>query len=221
MPCPSSTGLCSMARKRKPSGRRPGRRKERPYVLIVCEGDTELNYFKALKSRFRASWLAPEKPDETNPMAILEYAVKKQKKLKGEGRNVETWVVFDSETAAIAKERSYNECIIRALAKNIHVANSSPCFEYWLLIHFEPGIIVFEPSQAERELAKPGRIEGYTKPNLPHDDSLWNIYSSGSPSKAAKNRRANLEELGDNPRFGIPVTYVDTLVDRLFEISKY
>lgn len=110
-------GLCSMVRKRKPSGRRPGTRKERPYVLIVCEGDTELNYFNALKSRFRASWLAPEKPDETNPMAILGYAVKKEKKLRGEGRNVETWVVFDSETAAIAKERSYKECINRALPR--------------------------------------------------------------------------------------------------------
>lgn len=221
MPCLLSTGLSSMARKRKPSGRKPGGRRERPYVLIVCEGDTELNYFKALKRRFRANWLNPEKPDETNPMAILEYAIKKEKKLKGDGRDVETWVVFDSETAVIAKERSYRECIIKALSRKINVANSSPCFEYWLLIHFKPGINVFEPSQAKAELAKPGRIEGYTKPKLPHDNSLWDIYSSGSASAAARSRRAELEELGDDPRFGTPVTYVDTLVDRLVEISKY
>lgn len=53
------------------------------------------------------------------------------------------------------------------------------------------------------------------------DNSLWDIYSSGSASAAARSRRAELEELGDNPRFGTPVTYVDTLVDRLVEIFKY
>lgn len=101
------------------------------------------------------------------------------------------------------------------------MANSSPCFEYWLLIHFAPGIIVYEPRQAEEELAKPGRIEGYAKPNLPQDGSLWDIYSSGGPSAAARSRRAKYEELGEDPRFGTPVTYVDELVDRLVEISRY
>lgn len=35
------------------------------------------------------------------------------------------------------------------LATFTDVANSTSCFEYWLLIHFKPGINVFEPSQAE------------------------------------------------------------------------
>lgn len=101
-----------------------------------------------------------------------------------------------------------------------HIANSSPCFEYWPLIHFAPGVNVYEPKQAEEELAKPGRVEGYKKPNLPHD-VLWEIYAAGKPSDAARKRRESIAELGEDPRYGRPVTYVDELVDGAYEISRY
>lgn len=107
----------------------------------------------------------------------------------------------------------------KAASKGVGAANSGPCFEYWPLLHFAPGAKVYTPEEAEAELKKKGRIPGYDKPNLPCDQ-LWELYLSGNPSKAAAARRAELSAEGENPAFGRPVTYVDTLVDRIVEISK-
>ena len=74
--------------------------------------------------------------------------------------------------------------------------------------------MVLTPADAERELSKDERIPGYRKPRLPFGQ-LWEIYQIGQPSKAAQRRRLGLESLGEDPRLGRPVTYVDELVDGL------
>lgn len=113
-------------------------------------------------------------------------------------------------------ERRYRETIGAALGAGMGVANSSPNFEYWALLHYAPSIMVYEPAQAEAELAKEGRATGYEKSNLPFEE-LWELYESGVPSKAAARRRGDLESLGEDPRFGRPVTFVDVLVGGLVE----
>ena len=205
------------ARNQKQS-RRAGGRVEKPTYLIVCEGETECNYFKAIRRHYRAKWIVPRQSDKPNPKGILECAKRCSKELVSKGLDVRVWVVFDAESPQDEIDRKYKEVIGQAIKAKMNVANSSPCFEYWLLLHFAPSIQVIEPNEAERELKKRGRIPDYKKPNIPFEQ-VWEIYESGNPSKAACDRRESISSCG-NPRFGRPVTYVDTLVDELVAVSR-
>lgn len=196
-------------------GRKEKAREERPVTLVVCEGETERRYFGHVRERLRANGIVVRLSDKSNPQAILACAKREKRRLEKEGLDVaRTWVVFDAETEAVQRERRYAETVAEALRAGFGVANSSPCFEYWPLLHFAPGIVVVDPTDAERELAKKGRVPGYSKPDLPFE-RLWELYETGTPSRAAARRREDCEALGENPRFARPVTFVDELVDEL------
>lgn len=207
------------ARGRSERSRREIKRLEKPLVLIVCEGETELEYFKDIKQRFRASWIEVYKPHCNDPKGLLAAAVRRRRELVRKGLKVDAWVVFDAESRAEQNKRGYAEAIDAAGNKGICIANSSPSFEYWILLHYAPGILVNEPLDAERELRKAGRIPGYSKPKLPWDE-LWIKYRDGGPSAAAAKRRQLISDEGKDVRLGRPVTYVDTLVDGLVAINE-
>lgn len=208
-----------MAAKRQVRGRSEGGRSAKPALLIVCEGETEYNYFKDIKSRFRASWMIPFKSDKPDPNGVMECAIREAKRHRAKGLDVQAWIVIDAESEAEEKRRCYRDVLQKAVSKKINAANSSPCFEYRPLLHFSPTVKVYTPDEAESELRKKGRIPGYEKPTLPCDQ-LWELYQAGVPSAAAAARRAELSDDGENPVFGRPVTYVDVLVDRVVEVSK-
>lgn len=207
------------ARGRSERTRHEQRRKEKPVVLIVCEGETEELYFKDIKRRFRARWIEVSNPHCNNPVRLVRQARQLRKKMQAQGLKVEAWVVFDAESRMEEEARGYAKAIAEAEKAGVQVANSSPSFEYWILLHYAAGIVVVEPSEAERELKKSARIPGFSKPNLPYGN-LWDIYKAGTPSRAAVNRRNALSGDGENPRFGRPVTYVDLLVDKMAEINN-
>lgn len=206
------------AKGRSERSRREAKRREKPLVLIVCEGETERRYFADIKRRFRASWIEIHKPHCNDPKGLVAATKRMRRELTGKGLNVEAWVAFDAESRAEQESRSYAEAIKLAEAGSIHVANSSPCFEYWVLLHYAPGALVDEPKDAERELRRPERIPDYSKPGLPLEE-LWDIYRDGRPSAAARARRNRLLEQHENVRLGRPVTYVDELVDRIVDIA--
>lgn len=217
MPCPTWTGRSDMGGRSERS-RRERRRAERPYVLIVVEGETEERYFADVKRRLRASWIKVERPSRNDPRGLVLAARRKRDALRRDGLNVRPWVVFDAEARENERARFYVEAMDQAVGWQIGVANSSPCFEYWPLLHYSPGIIVETPSQAVGELAKPGRAAGYNKPDLPNE-ALWESYLTGAPTKAAVQRRRALAECGDDPRLGRPVTYVDELMGSICDIA--
>ena len=208
-----------MAAKRQNRGRAEGGRSAKPTLLIVCEGETEYNYFRDLKSRFRANWMIPFKSDKPDPNGVMECAIREAKRHRAKGLDVQAWILIDAESEVEEKRRCYRDVLQKAASKKINTANSSPSFEYWPLLHFAPGAKVYTPDEAEAELKKRGRIPGYEKPVLPCDQ-LWELYQTGAPSAAAAARRDELSSDGENPVFGRPVTYVDTLVDRIAEVSK-
>lgn len=196
-------------------GRKEKAREERPVTLVVCEGETEQRYFRHVRERLRANGIVVRLSDKSNPQAILACAKREKRRLEKEGLDVaRAWVVFDAETEAVQRERRCAETVAEALQAGFGVANSIPCFEYWPLLHFAPGIVVVDPADAERELAKKGRAPGYSKPDLPFED-LWELYRTGGPSEAAARKRKSYEDLGEDPRLARPVTFVDELVDEL------
>ena len=207
-----------MARKGKSErSRHERKRAQKPTILIVVEGETEKLYFGDIKRRFRARWIEVEKPSRNDPKnLVLAARRKKQEMERNEGLSVEPWVVFDAEAREDEEARSYGEAIKQAEGWRIHVANSSPCFEYWTLLHYSPGILVETPEQAVTELAKPSRAKNYKKPGLPFDE-LWEIFVTGMPTNAATSRRKTLVECGEDPRGARPVTYVDQLMGAICE----
>lgn len=155
--------------------------------------------------------------DKSDPLGILAFSKAEEKRLSRNGKLVsETWLVFDAEDSPAREERRYAEAIAKARSAKKRVANSSPCFEYWPLLHYAPNAKAFTTRETLKKLSENDVVPGYKKPILPYDD-LWKRYSTGSPSKAARSVRVAVERVGDDPRLATPATYVDELVDRLCE----
>lgn len=193
-------------------------RQQKPTILVIAEGETELGYLGHVKNRLRAKWITVEKPHCNDPRGLVRAAVMERRVLERKGLDVHAWVVFDAESRECEEGRGYQAAMAEAQRKGIRVANSSPSFEYWLLLHFSPGAQPQTPAEAVNALRRGGGIAGYEKPNLPHD-ALWTIFATGKPTAAAEGRRELVESCGDDPRMARPVTYVDQLMGEICEVA--
>lgn len=101
-------------------------------ILIVCEGTaTEVNYFRELIRHLRLSTVGVEVTSSpaTCPMINLTFA--EERRSSGEWDTV--FCVFDKDrhTRYVeALERSKNS------ARGVELAQSVPCFEFWILLHY-------------------------------------------------------------------------------------
>lgn len=101
-------------------------KKERPTILIVCEGEnTEPSYFR----QFRLP-NAIVKPigEGYNTLSL----VKRAGELAGEKPYDQVWCVFDKDSFD-----DFNEAIIAAKNMGYGVAYSNQAFEYWIILHFD------------------------------------------------------------------------------------
>jgi len=114
----------------------------RPRVLVCCEGEvTEPSYLKGLKREGHNSLLDIEiKPGGFAPKTLIDYAVElkleaelKARREKDENRRYdEVWCVFDVDAHEHVPDAKQ-----KAGANKINLAISNPCFELWLLLHFQ------------------------------------------------------------------------------------
>ena len=120
--------------------RKPGRKPPRSITLIVCEGETERVYFNAARSHYGLSTAEVLVADNTLGSAPISVVRCAEAKSKERGGYDTIYCVFDHdghESFGRARAR------IRALAgraKNplpMYEAISIPCFEFWILLHFE------------------------------------------------------------------------------------
>jgi hypothetical protein len=118
------------------AGRRRQRaaRKEpqRKVILIVCEGETEEAYFRAIKAHYRN----PKTPnlkivrDRSDPVRAVEKGIRQNK--DGDFDHVFCIVDGDKQDRiALARQRIGKR-------ENVELVLSVPCFEIWLLLHFAP-----------------------------------------------------------------------------------
>ncbi len=123
-----------MLRRRRPY------RQPLPRILIVCEGTrTEPGYFHGMRHLQRSLIELVLSPGGT-PKTLVERAVEKKEAAKREAkrradRNLlydEIWCVFDVDEHPFVPEAKQ-----QAAANNIAVAISNPCFELWVLLHFQ------------------------------------------------------------------------------------
>ena len=127
-------------RHRNSLARRKPRREPYAKVLIVCEGaKTEPNYFNGLKDHYELNSANVEITGESgsSPAGIVKYAKQRYRKEKEAGDPFDkVYCVFDQDHHETYKQAL--ETIADAKPKAVFYATTSvPCFEYWLLLHFE------------------------------------------------------------------------------------
>lgn len=171
-------GTDDLFKKRKAkTARDQARRKasRAPYekVLIVCEGEkTEPNYFNELIDFYEIN-TANVKVDGScgsDPLSVVDYAIAqyKQELATGEPYN-RVYCVIDRDahpnfTAALQKLDNQKPVDV------FHAAVSVPCFEYWLLLHFNYTTAAF--MSAGNKSAGDGVVDELKK--------YWSDYGKGN-----------------------------------------
>ena len=123
-------------RRRLANLRRGGPRRE-PYsrVLIVAEGQkTEAAYFTGAAKHYRLSTANVVILGQgADPTAVVREAIKLKRREQRRGDAYDrVFCVFDRDGHA-----NFETASQRASAMGIELARSWPCFEYWLLLHFD------------------------------------------------------------------------------------
>ena len=127
--------MARASRSPKSFQRRQGQRQPRAVTLIVCEGQTERTYFEALRRRLRlthAEILFPV-PAGSAPINVVDHAIEKAKESGGYDF---IYCVFDRDRHE-SFHRALNKLRDNAKRHPLHAIVSIPCFEYWILLHFE------------------------------------------------------------------------------------
>ena len=130
-----------MARRQRGRGnglrRRTGTRLLRRTFVILCEGTvTEPHYLDALKRLPEVHEIASVKIDKDRsgavPLTLVEAAIEVK---QGNDEIDEVWCLFDVE--APQPHPNLAQALARARDNGIETAVSNPCFEVWLVLHFD------------------------------------------------------------------------------------
>jgi RloB-like protein len=116
-------------------------RDDRVKLIIVCEDKNAApDYFRALEKHTSNPLIEIDKIDGGAgvPQTIIETSIKhlelqakeaKQKRVKNINQ---VWAVFDKD-----KHTSFESAIQKGEAKGVNIAYVIPCFELWLILHYE------------------------------------------------------------------------------------
>lgn len=189
-----------------------GRKSPGKVIVIVCEGEeTEPNYFRALRQKFRLSNLNVQVfPGKGAPINVVNFAIDEKKKL-GEPTD-EVWCVLDTES--LANNPTLKTAVEKAKKSKINLAISNPCFEYWYYIHFD---------ESSRPFANGQEMKRELKTHIPDYNESMNVFpilDSLTPTamKNAEKLRKRSDESWDI--FPNPSTCVDKLVQEIIEIGQ-
>lgn len=136
--------------------------------LILCEGQTEENYFKGLLSqeKYRRKFASVDvqvfKPKDNSPVGLVTRAKEKIKESKREKNPYNfIWVIFDRDGHARIPDAFE---IARISNPIIKIAFSIPCFEYFVLLHFERSAKPYvKCDEVISQIKKQGYIPDYEK----------------------------------------------------------
>lgn len=119
--------------------RQPGRREPYDRVLIVCEGEkTEPNYFEDLRHdlRLASANIIVTGDSDPDPRSVVTFGLEEYHR---DGDYDRLYCVFDRDTHP---EQNFNDAIqqlnnARGDGADVRWTVSFPCFEYWILLHYE------------------------------------------------------------------------------------
>jgi len=140
--------------------------------LILCAGITEENYFKGLVSqekyrrKFQSIDVQIYKPKDNSLLGLVTEAKDKIKLAKKEKNDYDfVWVIFDKDGHANIPTTFENA---RQSKPEIKIAFVRPCFEYYVLLHFE---------KTTKPFTKCDEVISYIKKNhLPDYEKAINLF---------------------------------------------
>jgi hypothetical protein len=195
--------------------RRRSFRESRARFLIVCEGEvTEPVYFTDVRRAERGIIHLEIVPGGV-PKTVVERAVEMKKRSEREAKRRQDenlrydsiWCVFDVDVHPFVPETKQ-----QAQANAINTAVSNPCFELWLLLHFQDQTAHMERQKVQHLCRE--HMPGYQK-EPPCD--LLRPHQTGATEKAA--RLENWQESRDNSG-GNPSTGVYRLIQQIQEACR-
>lgn len=186
-------------------------------ILVFVEGRrTEDGYFKHWGRRNRSKVIVNVHEFNGDPLSLVRRAVAEQKYERYEEKHRrgqphdEIWCVFDVD----AHERMA-EAVELAVTHNINVAVSNPCFELWLVLHYQ-GQTAFIEGHAVQRLAK-AHLKCGKALSVQALEALTSRYDEAV--KRAKALDAKHEGDGSPPRSN-PSSEVWRLVERIRQPAK-
>lgn len=207
--------------------RRAAVRGPNPRLLIVCEGGkTEPGYLDEIRRDLRLSSLhvciQPGRSG-TDPRSVVRYAERLVRHGAAEhgihaGAFEEVFAVFDRDT-----HTTYHQALSEAAALDRQLQNgegeavrfraiaSVPCFELWLLLHFEEVTIRMTPKEVVGCLRS--HLPGYEKAGR----GLW--AATRGNLKAAMHRAGMLAAVNDAHDGTAPCTSMDELLAKLMALQ--
>jgi RloB-like protein len=134
----------------------------------VCEGETEQEYFEAARIHYHLTTAEVVVADNTKgsaPISVVECA---EERAAEQGGYDTIFCVFDRDG-----HQSFDRALakIRGLASrsrnrlNMHEAISVPCFELWVLLHFERSDRPFQKCADVVGRIRREHLDGYVKAN--------------------------------------------------------
>ncbi len=112
----------------------------RSNTLIVCEGETERLYFRAARDHFRLTTAEIRVADDSGGSAPISVVEAAEEIVGKQGPYDRVFCVFDRnghESFDRARDRIKHLAGRARSALPIAEAISVPCFEFWVLLHFE------------------------------------------------------------------------------------
>lgn len=114
--------------------RRDGGRQYRRIIRVLTEGKvTEPGYIRMLERRYLDVKIEIDPKDTGVPLTLVHLAREYQKQNKKRNPDYdEIWCIFD-----IDQHPNIEQAIQEARDSGIHVVISNPCFELWLVLHYQ------------------------------------------------------------------------------------
>lgn len=134
-------------------------REQKTRILILCEGETEVEYVSAIIRPFKQKFIAEiSSKCPTCPLGIIEKAMKIT---KYDPEFEKVFILFDCDVVTPEKMEKVNQI---AGQQKFHLIKSDPCFEYWLLLHFKytrkPYLRLDDKSSCEQVISDLKTISG-------------------------------------------------------------
>ncbi len=193
-------------------------------ILIVTEGErTEPDYFASIRQHYRlhTATVQVQKTKGTSPLQVVKFA--EALFLKGDTQRGVTRRAFEQVFAVFDRDQHahFSEAIehCKALHKTLkndenravafHSIASAPCFELWLLLHFQEAVAPLPIQSLIKKLQS--HVPGYSK------SSTQNFFRTHQHLLSSATQRA--QQLAEAPDPGL-YTDVHSLVQKLICLKK-
>lgn len=205
--------------------RRAGRRLERrratraglPAILIICEGrETEPNYLRGLCDANRinhANVTIIAGNEETDALRLVRKA---RRRFEIDRDFDAVFVICDCVGEDLARARGEAARPLRNVGEqvlSVELIVSRPCFEFWLLLHFEYAARHFATATSVIDLLR-RHLTDYTK----SDREIFAKVQTGLDQAIGNAARLKAELAGNNA--DSPDTDMPKLVERLMSLRR-